>query len=100
MASVPQPPSVEESPASWQRVWRLGIAPQLAAGVLEALGHALRQDDAFLIPGATTDPPPLQCLAGERPVGCCPLAYCGLAEGLHTLGDIEQRFAVLCWEAD
>jgi hypothetical protein len=86
---------------AWQRCFRLGFAPQLSTRALEALRTALATDDERLITGATTSPPPLQCCA-EWPVeAACPIGWTGWqGEGLTTVGQVEEHFARLCYEAD
>jgi len=47
---------------SWRKVWREGVAPLLSTRSLETLRHGLVTDDPQLQQGATTTPPPLQCV--------------------------------------
>jgi hypothetical protein len=86
---------------AWQRTFRLGFAPQMTTRALEALRSALESDDARLITGATTLPPPLQAVA-EWPVkAACPIGLSGwLGESLESVGQVEEYFARLCYEAD
>ena len=71
-----------------------------AAG-LEALRHGLVMDDARLLQGATTTPPPLQCLQDWAVEGACALGYCGWqGEGLETVAEVEEFFARMCFEID
>ncbi|MBV9124134.1 MAG: hypothetical protein JO112_12310 [Planctomycetes bacterium] len=86
---------------SWRKVWREGLAPQLSTRGLEALRQALIHDDPRMLQGATTTPPPLQCLQ-EWPVeGACGLGFCGWqGDDLKTVGQIEEFFARMCFEAD
>jgi hypothetical protein len=88
---------------AWQRVWQEGIVPQLTTKGLQGLQKALEQDSPRLIAGATTSPPPLQCMANEPVEGCCPLCY-ALLDGKQpyavSVGPLEQRFAEACWDAD
>ena len=60
----------------------------------------LARDDAILIQGATTNPPPLACVNDWPCTGACALAYCGLVEGLETVGEVEEFFTRLCNEAE
>jgi hypothetical protein len=85
----------------WRKAWRDGIAPQLSQAGLEALHRALETDDACLLQGATTSPPPLQCVQ-ERPVeAACVLGYCGWkGEGLISVAEVEEFFAHACFGAD
>ena len=86
---------------SWRKVWREGLAPHLSTVGLQALEQALREDDPRLIQGATTSPPPLQCVEDWPVESCCVLGYCAWqGDGLQTVGEIEETFAQLCFEAD
>jgi hypothetical protein len=86
---------------SWRKVWRDGFAPQLSTTGLEALRKALRDDDPRLIQGATTSPPPLQCVQDWPVDACCVLGYCSWqGEELETVAEVEEDFARLCFEAD
>jgi hypothetical protein len=86
---------------SWRKVWREGLAPLLSTEGLEALRGGLANDDPRLIQGATTTPPPLQCVQ-EWPVeAACGLGYCGWqGEGLETVAEVEEFFARMCFEID
>lgn len=86
---------------SWQKVWREGLAPQLSTAGLEALHKALVNDDARLLQGATTSPPPLQCVQDWPVEGACALSYCGWqGDGLESVAEVEEFFAQRCFEAD
>ena len=86
---------------TWRKVWREGLAPHLSTAGLEALRRALIQNDSRLLQGATTSPPPLQSLQDWPVEGACVLGYCGWqGDGLETVGEVEEYFARLCFEAD
>jgi hypothetical protein len=86
---------------SWRRVWREGLAPQLSRHALEALSVALTRDDPRLLQGATTSPPPLQCVQDWPVEAACALGFCGwLGEKLQTVAEVEEFFARACFEAD
>jgi hypothetical protein len=86
---------------SWRLVWRKGIAPLLSDRALAALEKALLNDDPRLIQGATTTPPPLQCVQDWDVEGACALGYCGWqGEGLNSVGEVEEYFSRLCHEID
>ncbi len=86
---------------SWRKVWRDGLAPQLSVAGLTALQRALQTDDARLLQGATTAPPPLECVRDWPVEGACVLGYCGWqGEGLETVAEVEEFFARACFEAD
>lgn len=86
---------------SWRKVWRDGIAPQLTPEALDVLRSALLSDDARLLQGATTTPPPLQCVQDWPVEACCVLGFCGWqGDGLETVAEVEQYFAETCFEAD
>ena len=86
---------------SWRKVWREGLAPRLSTKALKALAHALEKDDPRLIQGATTTPPPLQCVQDWPVEGACALSFCGWqGEELGTVGEVEEFFARACFECD
>jgi hypothetical protein len=86
---------------SWRKVWREGLAPQISTSGLEALRRALIRDDARLLQGATTSPPPLQCVQDWPVEAACGLGYCGWqGDGLETVAEVEEYFARACFEAD
>jgi hypothetical protein len=92
-----------ESLQAWQHVWRKGIVPQLTVAGLEGLKKALEENRRSLLTGATTFPPPLQCMQNEPVEGCCPLCY-ALLDGNRpeyvSVGALEERFAEACFRAD
>jgi hypothetical protein len=86
---------------SWRKVWRDGVAPHLSIAALGALQRALQTDDARLIQGATTSPPPLECVRDWPVEAACVLGYCGWqGEHLETVAEVEEFFARACFEAD
>ena len=86
---------------SWRKVWRDGVAPQLSTPGLEALRDALRTDDPRLLQGATTTPPPLQCVQDWPVEAACGVGYCGWqGDGLETVAEVEEFFARVCFEVD
>ena len=86
---------------SWRKVWRDGLAPLISTEGLEALRTALCNDDARLLQGATTTPPPLQCVQDWPVEAACALGYCGWqGEGLESVAEVEEYFARLCFEVD
>jgi hypothetical protein len=86
---------------SWRHVWRKGLAPLLSDAHLQALRKALREDDPRLRQGQTTDPPPLQCVQDWPCEGACLVGYAGWqADGLQTVGEIEEFFARMCYRMD
>lgn len=86
---------------SWRKVWREGVAPLLSTSSLEALRQALTNDDTRLIQGATTTPPPLQCVQDWPVEAACALGYCGWrGDGLETVAEVEEFFARICFEID
>ena len=87
--------------ATWQRVWREAVAPQLSTAALLALERGLRTDDPALVQGCTTSPPPLQCVEDWPCEGACLMCYGPWrAEELGTVREVEEVFARLCFEAD
>ena len=86
---------------SWRKVWREGLAPVLSTTGLDALRKALLHDDVRLLQGATTTPPPLQCVQDWPVEAACGLGYCGWqGEGLETVAEVEEYFARVCFEVD
>jgi hypothetical protein len=86
---------------AWRQVWREGFVPELSTAALEALREGLVTDDPRLQQGATTTPPPLLSLMDWAVEAACALGYCGWrGEGLKTVGQVEEYFARLCYEAD
>jgi hypothetical protein len=58
-------------------------------------------DDPRLLQGATTTPPPLQCVQDWPVEAACVLGYCAWqGEGLETVAEVEEFFARACFEAD
>jgi len=86
---------------SWRMVWREGFIPALPTAGLEALRDALREDDPRLAQGATTTPPPLMSVQDWPVEAACALGLCGwLGAGLVSVGEVEEFFAKVCFEAD
>ena len=86
---------------SWRKVWREGLAPLLSTEGLDALSRALTSDDPRLLQGATTTPPPLQCVQDWPVEAACGLGYCGWqGEGLESVAEVEEFFARMCFEID
>ncbi len=86
---------------SWRLVWHEGFVPGLSTAGLEALREALLTDDPRLIQGSTTMPPPLMCVSDWPVEAACALGYCAWhGNGLETVGEVEEFFARVCFEAD
>jgi hypothetical protein len=86
---------------SWRKVWREGVAPLISTEGLEALARALEGDDPRLLQGATTTPPPLQCVQDWPVEAACAVGYCGWqGDGLETVAEVEEFFAKVCFEVD
>lgn len=86
---------------AWRKVWRDGIVPQLTVAHLESLQRGLSDNDERLLQGCTTCPPPLQLVMDWPCEGSCLVAYGQWqAEGLKTVGDVEECFANVCFQAD
>lgn len=85
----------------WRKVWREGVAPNLSVAGLQAMRRALATNDPFLCQGATTVPPPLDCVRDWPCEAACPIAYAGWqGEGLATVGEVEEYFARIAFECD
>jgi hypothetical protein len=88
-------------PATWQTVWRRGFLPHLKERHLLALKSALQNNDPTLIQGATTSPPPLQCVQHWPVEAACLLSYMGWkGDALDTVAEVEDFFARLCFQAE
>jgi hypothetical protein len=86
---------------SWKLVWREGFVPVLPTTGLLALRAALLSDDPRLTQGSTTTPPPLLCVQDWDCEGACALGLCGWhGESLATVGEVEEFFARVCFDAD
>ncbi len=85
---------------SWRACWRRGIVPQLSTRGLEALRKGLIDDDPKLLQGATTSPPPLQCVQDWPCEGACPLGYTAMQTGAVTVRQVEEAFSRCCFEAE
>jgi len=86
---------------SWRNVWRDGLAPVLSTAGLVALRDAVVTNDDRLMQGATTTPPPLQCVQDWPVEAACGVGYCGWqGEALETVVEVEEYFAKVCHEVD
>jgi hypothetical protein len=86
---------------SWRKVWHEGLAPLLSTAGLDALRQALIRDEPRPLQGATTQPPPLQCVQDWPVEAACGLGYCGWqGERLTTVAEVEGFFVRVCFEAD
>ena len=85
---------------SWRKVWRVS-AELLSTPALEALRQALIKDDPKLLQGATTSPPPLQCVQDWPCEGACAWSYgAWKGDGEETVGEVETFFAQMCFDVD
>lgn len=85
----------------WRRVWRDGFAPGLSTEGLAALRTALEYDDPRLMQGATTVPEPVQSMLDWPAEGACVIGFgAWRADGLATVGALEEHFLRSCFEAD
>lgn len=86
---------------SWRRVWRQGFVPKLSGKCLQALRDGLARDDCRIMQGATSSPPPLECVMDWPCEGACAIGYAGWhGKNLETVGEVEEFFAMMCFEAD
>jgi len=89
---------------SWKIVWRDGFSHCFTREQLTALATGLRNDDAKLLQGATTMPPPLMCVQDWPVEGACVLGYAywkASADPSSVLvGEVEEWFARCCFDAD
>jgi len=88
---------------SWRKVWREGILPETSTPGLEACLAGLERNDTRIIQGATTTPPPLQCVQ-DWPTEAADLIgysfWIGDAKGEATVAEVEEYFAKVCYEVD
>jgi hypothetical protein len=86
---------------SWQRSWRMGLAPLLTPAGLAALRAALETDDPRLVQGTTTEPLPIALFADAAVEGACAVGF-SLWQGqsLVHVGALHQAFRRLCASAD
>lgn len=89
-------------PDSALRVLRDGVFPHCSTESLEFALETLEADDKRWLQGATTSPPPLQCMVDQAVEGACLLGLCGWGDAGEeaTVGQVEEAFAKLCHEAD
>jgi hypothetical protein len=86
---------------SWRITWRRGVEPCLSVKALEALRDGLARDDPKLLQGATTSPPPLSSVQDWPVEAACFIGYAVWhGDGLSTVGDVECKFAEVCFECD
>lgn len=85
---------------TWKEVWRTGLAPQFSTEALESLSEALRTDNPQLMQGATSSPPPLNCVQDWTCEGACPISWGAYIEGCTTVGEVEEWFANACFKCD
>ena len=94
----------ETEQLDWRRVWHQGFAPCISTEELTALRDALRTDDVRLTQGSTTTPPPLMCVQDYPCEAGCLFGYVGVVRnggfGTATVGECEETFARLCFDAD
>lgn len=88
---------------TWRQVWHQGYAPFIPREGLLSLLAALKTDDLRLVQGATTSPPPLQCVQ-DWPVEACDClgwtAWRGGEGEAKTVAEVEEVFANLCFDCD
>lgn len=87
--------------SSWQAVWRMGFAPGMSVAELRSLRSGLLADAADLLQGATTEPAPVTSCLDWPASRACPIVYgAWKAEGLATVGELQDCFDRACFEAD
>jgi hypothetical protein len=98
----------DTQPLSWRETFRRGIVPQLSRRQLERLRKAVADNDPRLLQGATTQPPPLQCVQDWPVEAACLMGFCGWMPGdtakdpceLETVADVEEAFAQMAFRCD
>jgi hypothetical protein len=89
------------APLAWQRVFRLGILPDVSTKALHAFRQALIEDSPLLIQGSTTSPPALHCVTDWTVEGACGLCWLttdGDKPDVFTVGQLERLFMDAAWE--
>mgnify|MGYP001559826197 CR=1 FL=1 len=82
---------------NWVETWRKGIAPLLSDKSLDVLLTALVKDDQCLIQGQITSRM-LPILPVEA---ACAIGYVGWkGEGLKRVGEVNDFFGQICFQAD
>ena len=86
---------------TWQRILRDGLLRALTEAELHALRRGLVDDDAMLLQGMMTLPPPLECLHDWQVEGADLTAYpAWRAQGLVTVKEVEESAWALCSAID
>lgn len=86
---------------AWRNAWRVGYYPLMSNEAVKAILDGLLADDEKIIQSATTSPPPLQCVQDWPCEGADPIGYgAWKGDGLETVGEVEEYFARMCFEAD
>lgn len=87
---------------AWKKVLREGLFPLMSTEHLEILLSGLEKDDPRLMQGATTSPPPMQCVLDWPCESGCLIAYPFAFEEKEprTVGETEEFFARICFKAD
>ena len=84
----------------WRAAWQV-IQQRLPTKGLLCLRTALETDDSALLQGASTNPPPWDCVSDWSLSGGCPIVYAGWRAGLFsTVGEGEIYFAQLASRLD
>jgi hypothetical protein len=99
-AVSPVPCEADEALAAWQYSFRNGFAPNLSDAELQVIRAALIEDEPRLCQGATTVPPPMQCVLDWDCEGGCVIAYAGWQTGRRSVREVEEFFAGVCGKAD
>jgi hypothetical protein len=86
---------------AWRKVCRDAFFPLVKLDTLHQLWMALGSDDERLQQGYTTYPAPIMAVQ-DWPVETvgCPLAMCGIIEGLETVGEVSEYFARMSTQID
>jgi|SRR5882724_1516151 len=86
---------------SAELVFKQGFAPIMSTKALTALLAACETDDIRLTQGGTTTPPPMMGVRGWACEGSCGIGYAGWqGEELDTVGEVEEYFAMKCFQSD
>lgn len=93
--------TMDDNLPAWVKVFREGLAPQLSTKGLLALKEALASDSPLLIQDATVLPFPTPNREDAPCVGACPIVFTAWqGDGINTVGELEELFSKMCYEAD
>lgn len=85
---------------AWREAWRRGFAPQFHSETLRGLLAALRSNSVQIGQDYTCYPWPNPSNYERACESACPVGYCGMVDGLETVGEVNEFFGEVCHNAD